>query len=146
MFKKIFKRDEKGHFSVLAILLMVVGGLALAAGIAFLFGWILMLLWNWLMPEIFGVKTIGYWQAWGLFILASILFKGGLGGGRSDSGKRSKRDKDKSWKAEYDSCARENDPGKEKAEGPGPKDQAGQDAGESDRRASEEKTDANGGV
>ena len=55
----------------------VVGGLAFAAVIALLFGLILMALWNWLMPEIFGLPAISYWQAWGLVLLAHILFKGG---------------------------------------------------------------------
>lgn len=45
-----------------------------------LFGFIVMWLWNWLMPALFGLKTIGYWQALGLFILGKILF-GGLRGG-----------------------------------------------------------------
>lgn len=67
-------------FSPLAIAGMVVGGLALAAAIAFLIGWIVMLLWNWLMPEIFGLKTISYWQAWGLVVLSHILVKPGYGG------------------------------------------------------------------
>jgi hypothetical protein len=35
-----------------------------------------MLLWNWLMPDIFGLKEISYWQAWGLFLLSTLLFKG----------------------------------------------------------------------
>jgi len=34
-----------------------------------------MLLWDWLMPEIFGLTTITIWQAWGLNILAGIFFK-----------------------------------------------------------------------
>jgi hypothetical protein len=47
-------------------------------GLAFiaLCGWVVMLLWNWLMPDIFGLKQVTYWQAWGLFILSSLLFKG----------------------------------------------------------------------
>lgn len=32
-------------------------------------------LWNWLMPELFGLKVITFWQAFGLNILATILFK-----------------------------------------------------------------------
>lgn len=35
-------------------------------------------LWNWLMPEIFGLKAITFWQAWGLVFLSGILFKGSL--------------------------------------------------------------------
>ena len=43
------------------------------------FGFIVMGLWNWLMPAIFGLKTISYLQAFGLLILSWILF-GGLRG------------------------------------------------------------------
>jgi hypothetical protein len=32
-------------------------------------------LWNWLMPTIFGIKTVTFFQAWGLSFLAGILFK-----------------------------------------------------------------------
>jgi hypothetical protein len=35
-----------------------------------------MLLWNWLMPEIFGLPLINYWKGWGLLLLNFILFKG----------------------------------------------------------------------
>jgi hypothetical protein len=66
----------------------------LAIGLAFLFGWVVMLLWNSLMPEIFGFKAISYWQGWGLFILCSILFKGtgssGGSGGKSDRKRKKK--------------------------------------------------------
>lgn len=44
------------------------------------FSAIIMLLWNWLMPSLFGLITINFWQAAGLFIFARILFGGfGLG-------------------------------------------------------------------
>lgn len=48
-----------------------------------LFGLVVMSLWNWLMPGLFGLKPIGYWQGLGLFILCKILFGGfrGPGGG-----------------------------------------------------------------
>ena len=59
-------------------------------GLIFLFGWVVMLLWNWLMPEIFGLKQLSYWQAWGLLILSSILFKSFPSGG-NDSAKRGDR-------------------------------------------------------
>ncbi len=51
------------------------------------FGFVVMGLWNWLMPPLFGLKTITYWQALGLFILAKILFggfRGARGGYRRD--------------------------------------------------------------
>jgi hypothetical protein len=47
-----------------------------------LFGEIVMHLWNWLLPMLFGWKQITFWQALGLLVLCRILF-GGLGGGGS---------------------------------------------------------------
>jgi hypothetical protein len=44
---------------------------------------IVMLLWNWLMPALFGLITINFWQALGLFVLAKILF-GGWGLNKED--------------------------------------------------------------
>ena len=61
------------------ILMWAVGGIAVGVLFAFLFGWLVMLLWNWIMPPVFGLATITFWQAWGLVILAHLLFKGGLG-------------------------------------------------------------------
>lgn len=43
---------------------------------------VIMLLWNWLMPAIFALTTITFWQALGLFVLSRILF-GRLGFGRN---------------------------------------------------------------
>ena len=49
------------------------------------FGVVVMLLWNALMPDIFRLPPINYWQALGLLVLAKILFsgffRGGPGGG-----------------------------------------------------------------
>jgi hypothetical protein len=60
---------------VFTIIGMTLGGVILAMVLALLFGFIVMWLWNWLMPDIFGLKTISFWQAWGLVVLAHILFK-----------------------------------------------------------------------
>ena len=60
-----------GKFVVLALL----GFAALS--------WVVMALWNWLMPELFlGAKEIGYLQAVGLLVLSKILFGGFRGHGR----------------------------------------------------------------
>lgn len=53
--------------------------LLIAAG----FSAIIMVLWNWLMPVIFKLATIDFWQAAGLLALSRILF-GSFGFGRSD--------------------------------------------------------------
>ena len=67
-----------------------IGFAILGAGLLALCGWVVMLLWNWLMPEILGLKTLSYWQAWGLLLLSSILFKG-LRFGSDSGGRRSDR-------------------------------------------------------
>jgi hypothetical protein len=38
-------------------------------------GYPVMLLWNWLMPELFGLREITFWQAIGLNMLSTILFR-----------------------------------------------------------------------
>jgi len=50
-------------------------GLLFAGVAALLFGVVLMLLWNWLMPVIFSLPAISFWQAWGLVVLSHIFFK-----------------------------------------------------------------------
>jgi hypothetical protein len=57
--------------------LFIIGGIVFAAAMAFVLGVVVMALWNWLMPDIFGLTTITYWQAWGIVLLAHILFKTG---------------------------------------------------------------------
>lgn len=54
----------------------------------FVLGYVVMALWNWLMPPIFGLHAITYWQAYGLLILSKILF-GGFRGGHGRCAKRS---------------------------------------------------------
>lgn len=44
-------------------------------GIAFLSAWFIMLLWNAVIPAIFGLPVITYWQAFGIKILTGLLFK-----------------------------------------------------------------------
>jgi hypothetical protein len=54
----------------------VAGGLALALLLAFLFGFFVKLLWNWVMPDVFGLGAITYWQGFGLVLLARMFFGG----------------------------------------------------------------------
>lgn len=51
-------------------------GLAGVAAIGLVVGFGVQLLWNWLMPQIFGLPEITFWQAVGLFILLHILIGG----------------------------------------------------------------------
>jgi hypothetical protein len=65
-------------------LLFIPLGIVAGSAIVFLLGYGVMSLWNWLMPVIFGLTTITFWQAIGLFVLSKIFFgsfKGRGGGG-----------------------------------------------------------------
>lgn len=59
-----------GHSMIKPVLI----GVALIAVLSLL----VMSLWNALLPVVFGVKSIGFWQALGMLVLCRILF-GGLG-------------------------------------------------------------------
>ncbi|MDT7832900.1 hypothetical protein RQM59_10950 [Flavobacteriaceae bacterium S356] len=68
-----------------------------------LFGYVLMYLWNWLMPLIFGLPIITFWQALGLCLLSKILF-GGFGndkGSKKDHKCDSKSSKRKSSSSDF---------------------------------------------
>lgn len=52
-----------------------------------IFGFVTMWLWNWLMPVLFGLHAISFWQAMGLVVLSKILF----GGFHSRGGRRYSR-------------------------------------------------------
>jgi len=57
------------------ILIVVLGVIALIFGLALLFAFPTLWLWNWLMPPIFGLTKITFWQAFGINLLTNILFK-----------------------------------------------------------------------
>ena len=55
-------------------------------------GEIVLQLWNWLLPPLFGWREITFWQALGILVLCRILFGGwgSHGSGRSDFRRRMK--------------------------------------------------------
>ena len=63
------------------------GPLAIVATVLFVFvgGEVVLKLWNWLLPGLFGWRQITFWQALGILVLCRILFGnlGGHGGPRS---------------------------------------------------------------
>ena len=64
--------------------LMLPIGIAAIAIFTFLGGSAVKWLWNWLMPMLFGLREVTFWQAVGILALSRILFGGiGLGGRRS---------------------------------------------------------------
>jgi hypothetical protein len=67
------RRLRRRRLLWLAPLVLVVG-VGLFFGLGKLVAW----LWRETVVEIFGIKPITFWQAWGLILLSQILFKANL--------------------------------------------------------------------
>ncbi|MEQ9592931.1 MAG: hypothetical protein RLN86_10045 [Cyclobacteriaceae bacterium] len=80
------------------ILKMVAFGIVVIAAV----GLVTKMLWNWLMPELFSLPAISYWQALGLLLLSKILFWSF--GKRSSGGHRSWKPY---WKEKWNSMTEE---------------------------------------
>jgi hypothetical protein len=69
--------DSRRHgVKVLRVFGLVLAGAGVAVLFAALFGWLVQILWNWLMPAVFGLKTITFGQGFGILLLAKLLFGG----------------------------------------------------------------------
>jgi hypothetical protein len=79
------------YLAPLAVLAMVL--------FAWLGGELVMHLWNWLLPSLFGWRQITFWQAFGLLALCRILFGGwgGHHGSRSNMRRRISQRMDERW-------------------------------------------------
>jgi hypothetical protein len=56
------------------VTVIIVSAIGLIVLVGFILGFPLMFLWNWLMPMLFSLPTITFWQAVGLNLLSGILF------------------------------------------------------------------------
>jgi hypothetical protein len=83
------RRKKWSEWPLKARVGMIVAGVVLAPAFLALCAATTMWLWNWLIPGIFKLPAIGFWQAAGILILSHILFKGGRFGssGKSRWGK-----------------------------------------------------------
>ena len=77
-------------------------------GVAAVFGFtfVVMWLWNALIPELFNGPELAYWQTLGLLVLSKILFSGIGGGGDKSRHSRKCRDEDdfpnSKWRQKYE--------------------------------------------
>lgn len=86
------KRFMKWYYIVPAAIVMAPLVVALFVFVA---GGIVMQLWNWLLPPLFGWPQITLLQGFGLLMLCRILF-GGFGGGGGDRSKHiSQKDRER---------------------------------------------------
>jgi hypothetical protein len=77
--------------------LKVAGALIFIPGLLILGTWVTMLLWNALMPVLFGLSVISFWQSMGILVLAKILF-GGHHGGRGHFPRKPRFKDREAWK------------------------------------------------
>lgn len=63
--------------AILTCLFVILGVVAMSFGLMCFWSWIVMLLWNWVAVDLFALPEIGFWVAFGLRWLCSLLFKGG---------------------------------------------------------------------
>jgi predicted membrane channel-forming protein YqfA (hemolysin III family) len=88
----IFKSRWHNTPKPLRITSYVILGILGVAAMGIVFGFGIMLLWNWLMPTLFGLGTITYWQGIGIFALAKLIFGLGLGGSSDTKSGKDKND------------------------------------------------------
>jgi hypothetical protein len=81
-----FERFKKWYYIVPAA---IVAAPVVIAIFVLIFGGIVMWLWNWLLPPLFGLPQLSVWQAFGLLALCRILF-GGISGGGGGGGSHSR--------------------------------------------------------
>ncbi len=81
-----------GKFGVMGVAAMI------------LFTFVVMWLWNWLVPEVFSGPVLTYWQTLGLLVLSKILFSGiGKGGSSHSSGRSHSGCCDDEYRSKYKS-------------------------------------------
>jgi hypothetical protein len=64
---------------ILKITALVIGSIALFVLFILFFGFVAQMLWNGLLPDIFGLPNISFLQACGLLLLAKLFFGFGTG-------------------------------------------------------------------
>ncbi len=79
--------------------LILIAPLAILAMVIFTWigGELVKLLWNWLLPTLFGLRQITFWQAIGLLALCRILFGGFRLGGHGSTRSRIRQRMEERW-------------------------------------------------
>ena len=72
--KQILNKEKAVDTFIKVVGVCVIAVMA-AVLISFLLAWPLMWCWNYIMPDLFGFKTITWFQAWVIGALTGMLFK-----------------------------------------------------------------------
>lgn len=94
---RVKNKAEKFFHGFFKVVFMIIAAIIFLL----LFGYGFMLLWNWLMPEVFGLPILSYWQAVGVLVMAKLLF-GSFEGMNSKKG--SKKTHKRHKRGRWDNC------------------------------------------
>lgn len=94
---RVKNKAEKFFHGFFKVVFMIIAAIIFLL----LFGYGFMLLWNWLMPEVFGLPILSYWKAVGVLVMAKLLF-GSFEGMNSKKG--SKKPHKRHKRGRWDNC------------------------------------------
>jgi hypothetical protein len=72
------RRENRRRFLRRNLLWLAPLGVVVGAGLVIGLGNLVAWLWRVTLGDIFGLKPISFWQAWGLMLLSQILFKANM--------------------------------------------------------------------
>jgi len=72
------RRENRRRFVRRNLFWLAPIGVVVGAGLFIGFGHLVAWLWRVTLGDIFGLKPISFWQAWGLVLLSQILFKANM--------------------------------------------------------------------
>lgn len=91
---QVKNKAEKFFRGFFKVLFMIIAAIVFLL----LFGYGFMLLWNWLMPDVFGLPILSYWKAVGILVMAKLLFGNFEGKGHKSSSKKPRKGfKNRKW-------------------------------------------------
>ena len=72
---EIWEDCDSAGVAIITSLAIVLAALAIAFGLMCFQAWLVMLLWNWVAVDLFGLPAIGFWMAYCLRWLCGLLFR-----------------------------------------------------------------------
>ena len=88
------------------------------AGLMVALVWVVMLIWNAILPDVIGVREVNYWQMLGIIFISRLLFGGSKFGSKNHKSKKRSQWKEKfknmtdeekeafksEWRSRWDKC------------------------------------------
>ncbi len=81
--------------------LKIIGMVVVKLACVGLYVFVVMQLWNWLMPYVFGITELTFWQTLGVLLLCKLLFLGNGWNYRRGRYGRPSRQRERRWKSDF---------------------------------------------